>query len=52
MVKKRTKRIQDAIGKMICVACGKDIRGMRDKLSIKEYLISGLCQDCQDDVFT
>lgn len=24
---------------------------LRDELSIKEFLISGLCQDCQDDVF-
>lgn len=23
----------------------------RDKLSAKEYTISGMCQDCQDDVF-
>lgn len=23
----------------------------RDALSVKEYHISGLCQDCQDEVF-
>lgn len=38
-----------------CPFCGKDMsnpEGMfRDKLSYKEFQISGLCQDCQDKVF-
>ena len=38
-----------------CPFCGKDIsnpEGMfRDKLSYKEFGISGLCQECQDKVF-
>lgn len=38
-----------------CPFCGKDmsdIKGMfRDKLSFKEFCISGLCQECQDKVF-
>lgn len=38
-----------------CPFCGKDMsnpEGMfRDKLSLKEFGISGLCQDCQDKVF-
>jgi uncharacterized CHY-type Zn-finger protein len=35
----------------ICVACRKQITGFRDTLSEKEYTISGLCQECQDEVF-
>ena len=37
----------------ICVICHKPIKmeNFRDKLSIKEYKISGLCQKCQDDVY-
>lgn len=33
---------------------GETIRSFafRDHLSAQEYLISGLCQDCQDGVFT
>lgn len=33
--------------------CGKPCppESFRDDLSRKEYTISGLCQDCQDDVF-
>jgi len=33
--------------------CGKPVNGLdfKDDLSAKEYLISGLCQECQDSVF-
>ena len=43
----------EAKEKKICVYCGKKIEmeDFRDKLSIKEYEISGLCQKCQDDTF-
>ena len=34
-----------------CVFCGAEILEFRDKLSAKEYTISGLCQKCQDDTF-
>ena len=36
-----------------CPFCGKpcSISDMRDELSRTEYLISGLCQECQDDTF-
>ncbi len=36
-----------------CPFCGKDpnVKGFKDELSMKEYEISGLCQDCQDEVF-
>lgn len=33
------------------IGCGKAVTGFKDKLSEKEYTISGLCQDCQDKVF-
>lgn len=37
----------------ICVFCHKqvDMENFRDKISKKEYGISGLCQKCQDDTF-
>ena len=36
-----------------CVTCGKMVRNgeFRDKLSEKEYNISGMCMKCQDSVF-
>ena len=34
-----------------CRSCSQPVRGFRDELSKREYLISGLCQDCQDSVF-
>lgn len=39
----------EPIGK--CPACKRDIHGFKDKLSYKEFTQSGLCQDCQDEVF-
>jgi len=39
--------------KGVCVYCGNKIKmeDFKDRLSIKEYEISGLCQKCQDDTF-
>ena len=35
-----------------CETCGKTFNiEFRDELSFKEYVISGMCQECQDDVF-
>ena len=33
------------------VGCGKSATKFRDALSAKEFLISGLCQECQDSIF-
>jgi len=37
----------------LCPFCHKliDLDAFRDRLSEKEYFISGLCQVCQDKVF-
>lgn len=36
-----------------CRTCGKEINPghFRDRLSAKEFRISGMCQKCQDEVF-
>lgn len=34
-----------------CPLCSCDITKFKDKLSEKEFKISGLCQLCQDKVF-
>lgn len=37
-----------------CVFCKKEINVNKefiDKLSLKEYKISGMCQSCQDQIF-
>ena len=43
----------EAKEKEICVYCGKKIimEDFRDDLSRNEYMISRLCQKCQDDTF-
>lgn len=35
------------------IGCGKEVtlKSFRDELSIREYKISGLCQQCQDEIF-
>jgi ribosomal protein S27AE len=37
----------------ICPTCGKEIKfnEFKDRLSVKEYGISGMCQKCQDEIF-
>ncbi len=34
-----------------CPGCGGEATEVRDELSLREFLISGLCQSCQDAVF-
>ncbi len=41
----------DALTTRSCVMCGKPADKFRDELSEKEYLISRLCQACQDSIF-
>lgn len=33
------------------MGCGKAITGFRDALSVRDYEITGLCQECQDRVY-
>jgi len=40
-----------AIAGAQCVSCGRSATEFRDKVSHKEYSISGLCQKCQDRFF-
>lgn len=35
-----------------CVACKGAAEIFRDKISAKEYTISGMCQECQDGTFS
>jgi len=36
-----------------CPTCSAEIdHNFRDELSLKEYKISGMCQDCQDSFFS
>lgn len=34
-----------------CVCCGKNANTFRDEISKREYQISTLCQQCQDEVY-
>jgi len=44
----------EEIVKMNCVWCKKNIPSpsdFRNEKSLREYMISGMCQKCQDDTF-
>ena len=42
---------EDSIKTNICVICGTSAQEFKDELSRKEYNISGMCQQCQDEIF-
>ena len=47
-------KVVDQVKEGKCPSCGKKIdttTEFRDKLSMREHSISGLCQKCQDEVF-
>ena len=41
-----------AMDNQMCVICGGDANHFTDELSRREYGISGMCQSCQDGVFS
>jgi len=43
----------EKVNNKICPFCNKPInnKDFRNHISMKEYMISGLCQKCQDDTF-
>ncbi len=40
-----------SITRNICVACGQPALKFSDEISRKEFSISGLCDDCQKEIF-
>jgi hypothetical protein len=47
------QEVIDKIENQVCPTCDKAIKieDFRDELSVKEYTISGMCQECQDSIF-
>ena len=43
--------IETPEGYTICPTCGQPVEYLKDDPSRREYLISGMCQACQDSVF-
>ena len=41
----------DTVRENLCMTCDGYATEFKDKISKKEYTISGMCQDCQDSVF-
>ena len=45
------KSTEQAMFDKTCTTCNSPITKFKDVLSEKEYSISGMCQECQDNVF-
>ena len=47
------KTVVDNLKHRRCPFCGKSTKNFtfKDKLSEREFLISGMCQECQDNIF-
>lgn len=43
--------VKKAVQKRICTSCKEPIMAFREENSFKEYMISGLCQKCQDEIW-
>jgi len=43
----------DNVKRGLCPTCGKTVRkeDFKDSLSLREFEISGMCQECQDETF-
>lgn len=41
----------ECIKQEICVTCGGEAKEFDDSLSLREYKISGMCQNCQNVMF-
>lgn len=42
---------QECVARRICMTCGAQVAFLRDEASLEEFRISGMCQQCQDEVF-
>lgn len=57
-IKMRTKPVAlfnpDLLTKILhgkCATCSVKITELRDEGSLREYMIGGMCQNCQDEIF-
>jgi len=50
-LQKLRREIEKQIQLRRCTWCQTSVKQFKDRISVKEYFISGLCQDCQDKTF-
>ena len=51
-IRKKLDAKQQSIADEVCNLCGEPILSFEDDASLKEYEISGMCQNCMNDLFT
>ena len=51
-IRKKLEAKHQSIADEVCNLCGEPILSFEDELSLKEYEISGCCQNCQNELFT
>jgi hypothetical protein len=42
----------ESVAKNVCNFCGQPVDKFKDRISEREYSISGMCQACQDFTFS
>jgi hypothetical protein len=47
----KTDKIFDYIEQETCVMCGGEAKDFRNEKSAREFQYTGICQQCQDDMF-
>jgi len=47
----QSEPVMDAVEQGLCPLCMRKVTGFTDDLSMREYKISGMCQECQDEFF-
>jgi hypothetical protein len=50
-LQKLRREIEKQIQLRRCTWCQTSVKQFKDRISVKEYFISGLCQNCQDETF-
>ncbi len=50
-IKKMLETKEQAILDEVCNLCGEPVLSFKDKVSVEQYHISGMCQNCQDGFF-
>jgi len=45
------RKRSESISKRYCVICGEKVIKFTNNISAREFLISGMCEKCQDEVF-
>jgi len=50
-IRQKLETKHQSIADEVCNLCGEPVLSFEDELSLREYEISGICQNCMNDLF-